>query len=62
LLRGPLALVEYRRTLGLIEQAEAKLGALAGANAGVRLLQTVPGVGPRTVETVVADLGDAAIP
>jgi len=54
-----LALAEYRHTLGLIDQAEAKLDVLAQADAGVRLLQTIPGVGPRTAETVVAYLGDA---
>jgi len=54
-----LALTEYRQVKGLIDQAEAKLDALAQADAGVRLLQTIPGVGPRTAETVVAYLGDA---
>jgi transposase len=54
-----LALTEYRHALGLIEQAEARLDALAEADAGVRLLETAPGVGPRTAETVVAYLGEA---
>jgi transposase len=54
-----LALTEYRQAKGLIDQAEAKLDALARADAGVRLLETIPGVGPRTAETVVAYLGDA---
>jgi transposase len=54
-----LALAEYRHALGLIGQAEARLDALAEADAGVRLLETVPGVGPRTAETVVAYLGEA---
>jgi transposase len=54
-----LALAEYRHAVGLIDQAEAKLDALAEADAGVRLLETIPGVGPRTAETVVAYLGDA---
>jgi transposase len=53
-----LALTEYRQARALIEQAEARLDALAAADAGVRLLETVPGVGPRTAETVVAYLGD----
>jgi transposase len=52
-----LALEEYRHALGLIDQAEAKLDALGRADAGVRLLQTAPGLGPRTAETVVAYLG-----
>ncbi len=54
-----LALTEYRQAKELIDQAEAKLDALARADAGVRLLETIPGVGPRTAETVVAYLGDA---
>jgi transposase len=54
-----LALAEYRQAKELIEQAEAKLDALAKADPGVRLLETIPGVGPRTAETVVAYLGDA---
>jgi transposase len=54
-----LALAEYRHAVALIDQAEAKLDALAQADAGVRLLQTIPGVGPRTAETLVAYLGDA---
>jgi transposase len=54
-----LALTEYRQTLALIDQTEAKLDARARADAGVRLLETIPGVGPRTAETVVAYLGDA---
>ena len=54
-----IALTEYRQAKALIEQAEAKLDALAAADAGVRLLETIPGVGPRTAETVVAYLGEA---
>src|SRR5262249_22118967 len=53
-----LALIEYRQTRALIDQAEAKLDALARADPGVRLLETIPGVGPRTAETDVAYLGD----
>src|SRR5499427_3590234 len=53
-----LALDEYRHALGLIDQAEAKLDALGKADAGVRLLETTPGLGPRTAETVVAYLGE----
>ncbi len=54
-----LALTEFRQAQGRIAQAEAKLDQLAQADAGVRLLETIPGVGPRTAETVVAYLGDA---
>jgi transposase len=42
----------------LIDQVEAKLEALAEADRRVALLQTVPGVGPRLAETVVAVIDD----
>jgi len=51
-----LALTEYRQVRALIEQTEAKLDALAKADEGVRLLETIPGVGTRTAETIVAHL------
>jgi transposase len=51
-----LALTEYRQARELIDQAEARLDALARADAGVQLLQSVPGVGPRTAEVIVAHL------
>lgn len=41
-----------------IKQVEAKLDELAASNKGVRRLQTIPGVGPRLAETVVAVLDD----
>ena len=44
---------------GQIERVDAKLDALGRDDARVRLLQTVPGVGPRLAETVVAHLDDA---
>lgn len=44
----------------LIDQVEAKLGELAAADARVALLRTIPGVGPRLAETVVAILDDPA--
>ena len=53
-----LALTEYRQTRQWLDQAQAKLDALAQADAGVRLLETIPGVGPRTAEVVSAYLGD----
>jgi transposase len=52
-LRG-LALAEYRQARELIEQAEARLDALARADEGVRLLEGVPGVGTRTAAVIVA--------
>jgi transposase len=54
-----LALTEYRQTGELIARAEAKLDAVAQGSAAVKLLQTVPGLGPRTAETVAAYLHDA---
>ena len=53
------AVAEYRQVLGLIEEMEAKLDAIAAADAGAQLLASVPGVGPRTAEAVAAHLGDA---
>src|SRR5262249_33254331 len=54
-----LALLEYRHLLGLIEQAEAKLDEVGLADERVQRLRTIPGVGPRTAEAVVAYLDDA---
>jgi transposase len=42
----------------LIGQVEKKLEALAAADERVELLQTIPGVGPRLAEVVVATLDD----
>jgi transposase len=42
-----------------IEQVDAKLDALGAQDDRVQLLQSVPGVGPRLAETVVAHLDDA---
>ena len=54
-----LSLIEYRQLCELIDQAESKLDALGRQNADVILLQTAPGLGPRTAETVAAYLHDA---
>jgi transposase len=53
-----LALTAYRQAEELIAVSEARLNALGRADAGVRLLETVPGLGPRTAEAVVAHLDD----
>lgn len=53
-----LALTDYRQADDLARAAEAKLDALGKANAGVQLLASAPGVGPRTAEAVVAYLHD----
>lgn len=51
-----LALAELEHVKALLDQAEKKLDALAKDNAGVQLLETIPGVGPRTAEAIVAFL------
>jgi transposase len=51
-----LALAEYRHVVELLAQAEARLDALAEADAAVEILTSVPGVGPRTAEAVAAYL------
>jgi len=53
-----LALTAYRQAEVLVAVAEAKLDALGKADARVRLLDTMPGLGPRTAEAVVAHLDD----
>ena len=45
--------------MGLVDEAERRLDALGAEDERVRLLRTIPGVGPRTAEVVVAHLGDA---
>lgn len=55
-----LALTEYRDVVGRIADVEAKLDELSAADTGTQLLQTIPGVGPRTAEAVSAYLGDAS--
>jgi transposase len=53
-----LTLTEYRHLLSLLKQAEARLDTLAKADAGVRILESIPGVGSRTAEVIVAYLGE----
>src|ERR1700758_4248681 len=55
-----LSLTEYRQLCELIDQAETKLDALGKEHADVVLLETAPGLGPRTAETVAAYLQDAS--
>jgi transposase len=54
-----LSLTEYRQLCQLIDQTETKLDALGKQHADVVLLETAPGLGPRTAETVAAYLHDA---
>jgi transposase len=51
-----LALTELRQVRQLADQAEARLDRLARQHADVQLLETTPGVGPRTAEAIVAHL------
>jgi len=51
-----LTLTELAHVRELLVQAEKKLDALTKDNEAVQLLQTIPGVGPRTAEAVVAFL------
>jgi transposase len=51
-----LALTELTQIEGLIARTEAKLDILARADPATQLLQTVPGLGPRTAEAVAAHL------
>jgi transposase len=51
-----LALTELRQVRQLADQAEARLDRLAKQSGDVRLLETAPGVGPRTAEAIVAHL------
>jgi transposase len=53
-----LAVAEYRALAARITEAEARLDALADADPATRLLETIPGVGPRTAEAVATHLGD----
>ena len=53
-----LALTAYRQAEELVAVAEAKLDAVGRADARVRLLDTMPGLGPRTAEAIVAHLDD----
>jgi transposase len=54
-----LAVAEYRVLVERIDQTETKLDALSAADAATKLLETIPGMGPRTAEAVSAHLGDA---
>jgi transposase len=52
-----LALADYRHLLAQVAAAEAQLDRLSAADPATRLLETAPGVGPRTAEAVAAHLG-----
>src|SRR5262245_15691452 len=54
-----LELCELEALTASVEEVERRLDALGAEDERVRLLRTIPGVGPRTAEVVVAHLGDA---
>jgi transposase len=58
--RGMLAdaVAEYRSCVARLSDIEASLDRLGDADAATQLLQSIPGVGPRTAEAVAAHLGD----
>ena len=51
-----MALSEREHVQGLLDQADQKLDELAKHSAAIKLLDTIPGVGPRTAEAVSAFL------
>jgi transposase len=51
-----LALSELAQVKQLLDQAEKKLDELAQSDVAVQILETIPGVGPRTAEAVAAFL------
>jgi transposase len=51
-----LALTQLQHVRGLLRQADRKLDELAQNDAPAQLLQSIPGVGPRTAEAVAAFL------
>jgi transposase len=51
-----LTLTDYRQVRQLLDQAEKRLDELGKANDAVQLLETTPGLGPRTAEAIVAHL------
>jgi transposase len=58
--RGELDLLlrRYRATVEQIQQIEKTLDGLNATDKAMSLLETVPGVGPRTAEVIVTSLGD----
>ncbi len=54
-----LLLAELRSLLALIKESEKRLDAIASSDARIVLLQTTPGIGPRTAEVVANYLGEA---
>ena len=53
-MRREMLLTELAMLDGQIKQIEKRLDELAGDHAGVALLRTIPGIGPRTAEAILA--------
>lgn len=58
-LERDLLLDDLERQEGSLRRVELRLNEIATKHPGVQLLQTIPGVGPRTAEAVAAYVGDA---
>lgn len=54
-----MVVAEYRALVERIAEVERRLDARARADPATKLLETIPGMGPRTAEAVAAHLGDA---
>ena len=59
-LQRDLTLEELQHLDGQVKRVERELNRIAREDPGVQLLQTIPGVGPRTAEAVVAYIDDPA--
>jgi transposase len=59
-LQRDLLLDELEHAQSRIDRVEAELDRIAAEHPGVYLLRTIPGVGPRTAEAVMAYIDDAA--
>ena len=53
-LRRDVSVEELRETRGRLRRVDAELDRIGADQAGIALLQTIPGVGPRTAEAVLA--------
>jgi transposase len=53
------AVTEFRQVRELIAEVEKKLDAIGQTKPAVKILESAPGIGPRTAEAVAAHLGDA---
>lgn len=59
LLQRDVLLDELQHLEGCVKRVERELNAIAQAHPGVHLLRTIPGVGPRTAEAVLAYIDEA---